>query len=310
MKIDLHIHSNYSDGRMTPAQIFESAVQSRVSVLSITDHDSIDGQEEAKTLSAKFEIEYIHGLELNVSFSHLDYREGKPASLDFLAYDFDIHDGPLTRKLMELRDYREKRAEKILEKINHELLKENLKLFTRKDLAEIQNSVDGAFGRPHIANYMVKKGIVASKQEAFDRYLVKCNVPKMPLSLPEASDLVRGAGGKLMLAHPNHPRGTSLAPFTQDLAMQQGIIREAMLQYIDGIECWHSRHNALSTRSYLDFARKSGLMVTGGSDCHQQPVLIGTVEVPEFVMEQFGIFARPDSKNRQIGNPHFKGAPP
>jgi predicted metal-dependent phosphoesterase TrpH len=290
MKIDLHIHSkNCSDGRMTLEEIFEEAGRRNVDLISITDHDSIDCQEPAKILADQYGIRYLYGLELNVSFSHPEYRNSKPISLDFLAYQYDIHDPPLVKKLSELREYRKKRAEQILEKINQALLKENLEEFTEKDLEEIQNSVDGAFGRPHIANYMLKKGIVASKQEAFDKYLVKCNVPKMPLSLSEASSLVKGAGGKLMLAHPNDPNGTSLVSFTASLDEQQEIIKESMLSHIDGIECWHSRHDRTTSESYLAFAKEEGLIVTGGSDCHQQPLLMGIVSVPPYVADQFDL---------------------
>ncbi len=272
---------------MSVEEIFEEASRRRIDLISITDHDSIDCQERAKSLASRYGIQYIHGLELNVSFSHPEYRNAKPISLDFVAYQYDPHNARLLEKLAELRAYRRKRAEQILERINHELVGRDLEAFTEKDLEEIQNSVDGAFGRPHIANYMVKKGIVASKQEAFDKYLVKCNVPKMPLSLSEASDLVKGAAGKLMLAHPNDPNGTSLATFTTRLDEQQRIIKESMIPQIDGIECWHPRHDTRTVASYLAFARKEGLMVTGGSDCHQQPILMGTVPVPDYVAAQF-----------------------
>ena len=287
-KIDLHIHSHCSDGRMTLEEIFEVANRKNMGLISITDHDSIDCQEPAKILADRYGIYYLYGLELNVSYSHPEYRDSKPVSLDFLAYQYDIHYLPLAKKLKELREFRIKRAEQILEKINQEFAKENLETFTHKDLEAIQDSVDGAFGRPHIAEHMVKKGIVSDKQEAFDRYLVKCNVPKMPLSLSEASGLVRGAGGKLMLAHPNHPRGTSLNSLTPSPDEQQKIIEETMLPYIDGIECWHSRHDPITTESYLVFAGKLALMVTGGSDCHQRPVLLGSVDVPSYVAKQFG----------------------
>ena len=103
-------------------------------------------------------------------------------------------------------------------KINAEFKKEGLALFTEQDMQNIRDSVDGAFGRPHIAAYMIKKGIVQDTQEAFDRYLVKCDVPKYPLSLPEASQLIHNAGGVLVLAHGNDPGGTSLATITKDLA--------------------------------------------------------------------------------------------
>jgi predicted metal-dependent phosphoesterase TrpH len=288
MKIDLHIHSkDCSDGRMTLEEIFEEASHRNIDLISITDHDSIECQEPAKTLAHQYKIHYVYGLELNVSFSHPDYRNAKPISLDFLAYQYDIHYPPLVEKLSELRAYRRKRGEQILEKINQALSEEDLDEFTQEDLEEIQNSVDGAFGRPHIANYMVKRGIVRNKQEAFDRYLVKCNVPKMPLSLSETSRLVRGAGGKLMLAHPNDPNGTSLVSFTTSLDEQQKVIRERMLYQIDGIECWHPRHDQKTVQSYLAFAQSEGLMVTGGSDCHQQPLVLGTVPVPPYVAEQF-----------------------
>lgn len=275
---------------MTLQEIFEVAKRRHIALISITDHDSIDSQEEAEALADRYHINYIHGLELNVTFSHPEYRDSKPISLDFLAYQYDIHYLPLVQMLEELREYRVKRAKQITDKINQELIRENLETFTHKDLNKIRNSADGAFGRPHVADYMVKKGIVVTRQEAFDKYLVKCNVPKMPLSLSEASEMVKGAGGKLMLAHPNDPRGTSLVKFTKSLKEQQKIIEEKIMPFIDGIECFHPRHDKATTVSYIAFARKFDLMVTGGSDCHQQPVLIGTVDLPIYVAEQFGFY--------------------
>jgi len=136
---------------------------------------------------------------------------------------------------------------------------------------------------------MMRKGLVSNRQEAFNRYLVKCNVPKMPLSLEEASGLIRGAGGKLMLAHPNNRKGTSLVSLTSSLKEQHQIIRESMLEYIDGVECWHSAHDPKTVIAYVQFARQEGLMMTGGSDCHQQPVIMGTIGVPDFVARQFNL---------------------
>ncbi len=287
-KIDLHIHSTYSDGRMDLKEIFEEARRRGLSLISITDHDCIDAQDSAFDLADRFGIRYIAGVELNVSFSHPEYRNGKPISLDFLGYQYDRSYPPLVKKLTELRYYREQRAAKILANINRELTAKDLPPLTGEDLKEIQHSVDGAFGRPHIADYLVRKGIVANRQEAFDQYLVRCNVPKMTLSLAEASELIRSAGGKVVLAHPNDPRGTSLISLTPSLDEQQRTIRAAMLPYIDGIECWHSRHDPVTTQSYVTFARLFDLILTGGSDCHQQPVLIGSVDVPAEVGEQFG----------------------
>jgi len=204
-----------------------------------------------------------------------------------LGYQFDIHYPPLVEKLKVMRGHRKQRAERILENLNRELAKEGLAEFTATDLDAIQTTVDGTLGRPHIAAYMIQKGIVTTKQEAFDRYLVTCDVPKMPVSLKEASELIRGAGGQIMLAHPNDPNGTSLINLTPLLKEQLQIIQDAMMAYIDGIECWHSRHDKATTEAYEAFARARGLMVSGGSDCHQDPVLMGEVAVPDYVGEQF-----------------------
>jgi len=285
MKIDLHIHSKTgSDGNLSVEEIFKEARKRNIDLMSITDHDSIDGQERAAALAKEYGIAYIPGVELNVTFQ---YSGSKSVSLDFLGYQYDIRNQTLENKLQLMREHREARARQILEKLNVEFDKENVQKLTGEDLKNIQDSVDGVFGRPHIANYLVKKGIVRNKQEAFDKYLVKCDVPKYPLSLVEASELVRNAGGIIALAHPNDPNGTSLASMTPDLDEQTKIIEEYMLDYIEGIECWHSRHDAKTTAHYIEFAKKHGLLMTGGSDCHQKPLLLGTLAIPGCVAEQF-----------------------
>ena len=143
MKIDLHIHSTCSDGRMPLEDIFQTAHRKNIGFISVADHDSIDCQEAAEALAGRYNMRYIFGLELNVSFSHPDFRKGKPVSLDFLGYHFDIHDQALVQKLQDLRAYRRKRADQILKNINHELVKTGLDPFTPDDLKEIQDSADG-----------------------------------------------------------------------------------------------------------------------------------------------------------------------
>jgi len=286
MKIDLHIHTRTgSDGNLSIDEIFKEARKRNIDLMSITDHDSIDCQEKAIALAREYGIAYITGVELNVTFQYL----GNPISLDFLGYQYNIGNQALKNKLRLMKEHRETRASQILEKLNAEFNKENIERFTEEDLKNIQDSVDGVFGRPHIANYLIKKGIVRDKQEAFDKYLVKCDVPKYPLSLAEASKLVRDAGGILIHAHPNDPNGASLVSITPDLDEQAKIIEEYMLEYIDGIECWHSRNDAKTTTYYIEFAKKHGLIMTGGSDCHQKPLLLGTLDIPGYVANQFRI---------------------
>ncbi|MCX6003573.1 MAG: PHP domain-containing protein [Chloroflexi bacterium] len=285
MKIDLHIHtSTGSDGALSVEKVIEEAKKRNISLMSVTDHDSLEAQGQAIVLTKEYGISYITGVELNVTFQP---PAGKPISLDFLGYDFDINNKALQEKLQLMREHRGKRAHEILEKINVEFTREGIAQFTEKDMQNIRDSIDGAFGRPHIAAYMVKKGIVGDIQEAFDRYLVKCDVPKYPLSLSEASKIIRSAGGILVLAHPNDPGGTSLVTIAKDLGQQTQIIYENMLEYINGVECWHPRHDNKTVSHYLEFVRKHQLIATGGSDCHQKPIIMGTVVMPPEVAEQF-----------------------
>jgi len=284
MKIDLHIHTRTcSDGNLSIEEVFKEAKKRNIDLMSTTDHDSINCQERAIALAKQYGISYLTGVELNVTFKYLN----KSVSLDFLGYQYDFNNEELRNKLQLIREHRERRAHQILQKLNAEFDKEGIQRFTAEDIKNIEDSVDGTFGRPHIANYLIKKEIVSDTQEAFDKYLVKCNVPKYPLSLTEASRLIRNAGGLLVHAHPNDPNGTSLVTITRDLEEQTKIIQKYMLQYIDGVECWHSRHNEKTTRHYIEFARRHNLIMTGGSDCHQKPLLMGTLDIPDWVATQF-----------------------
>jgi len=290
MKIDLHIHTKTcSDGNLPIEEVFQEAKNRNIDLISMTDHDSIDCQERAIALARKHSISYITGVELNVTFHYPE--RNKDVSLDFLGYGYDIGNQELKSKLQLIKEHRQRRARQILENLNVEFDKEGIERFTEEDLKKIEDSVDGVFGRPHIANYLIEKGIVKDKQEAFDRYLVKCDVPKYPLSLAEASKLIRNAGGVLAHAHPNDPHGTSLVSITRDLDEQTRVIEKYMLKYLDGVECWHSRHDKKTTAHYIEFARKHDMLITGGSDCHQKPLLMGTLDIPDWVAEQFKLMS-------------------
>ena len=287
MILDLHIHSNNSDGRLSISEILAEAALRGISMLSITDHDSIEGQSESLMLARTKKIRCIPGVELNVTFSFSGSKDGRSVALDFLGYNFDILDSELRDKLNHMAEYRAQRAMMILEKLNTEFSKQGITQLAKKDFEDIKNYVEGVLGRPHIADYLIRKGIVRNRQEAFDKYLVKLNVPKHPLFLEEASRLIRNAGGLIVLAHPNDPHGTSLLELTNSLSEQTTIIEEEMLSYIDGIECWHSRSDSLTTNHYVKFSKEHKLIMTGGSDCHQKPIMMGTTKVPDYVAQQF-----------------------
>jgi 3',5'-nucleoside bisphosphate phosphatase len=287
MKSDLHIHSKASDGKLSVQGIFKEARTRKIEFMAISDHDNVSCQPQAIAEAKKVGIRYVTGVELNVTFSHPNFQNGKAVSLDFLGYQFDPNNRGLQSKLETMAKYRQERAAKILDNLNREFKKENSQALIADDFRQIEESVDGVLGRPHIADYLVKKGIVKTRQEAFDKYLVKCDVPKFPLYLEDASKFIKKGGGKLVLAHPNDPNGTSLAALTKTLSEQTQIIKEKMLSYIDGIECWHSRNTPETTAHYVAFAKEQRLMMTGGSDCHQKPIIMGTVDIPDWVANQF-----------------------
>src|SRR4030042_150434 len=166
MKIDLHIHTACSDGNLPVDQVIREAGYRKIDLLSLTDHDSIECQKKAITLAKKHGINYITGVELNITFPHPSER-GKTVSLDFLGYQFDISNEDLKSKLKLIRQRRETRAREILERLNTEFAREHIAKLDKTDIQNIQDSVDGSFGRPHIARYLVTKGIVGSVQDEF-----------------------------------------------------------------------------------------------------------------------------------------------
>ncbi|MBS7633272.1 PHP domain-containing protein [Candidatus Bathyarchaeota archaeon] len=288
MIIDLHIHSkNCSDGTLTVKEIFHEAKARSIGLMSITDHDSIGCQKEAINLARKIGIHYVVGVEIGISFCPPNAYGKEAISLDLLGYQFDIKNKALNEKLRLVGEKRKERASKILKNLNTEFEKKGIEKLTEKDFEKIQASVHGTLGRPHIADYLIKKGIVKTRQEAFDQYLERCDFPKFPVYLSEASKLLRDAGGIVVLAHPNDTHGISLARLTESLTEQTKIIEESMLDYIDGVECWHSRNDVNTTNHYVKFAKNHGLIMTGGSDCHQKPILMGTVKIPNYVAKRF-----------------------
>ena len=133
MIIDLHIHSKASDGKFTVQEIFKEANNRNIAFMSITDHDSISCQNQAIATAKKEGIRYVTGVELNVTFSHPKYHEGKAVSLDFLGYQYDATNQALEKKLETMAKYREERAAKILDNLNTEFIKENIPPLTKDD---------------------------------------------------------------------------------------------------------------------------------------------------------------------------------
>ena len=286
--IDLHVHSTCSDGRFSVAQIIAEAKARHISYLSITDHDTVKGQLEAIELCRKIGIRYLTGIELSGSFSHPDYHSGKVFQQHFLAYGFDPKNEQLLVKLEERRKARQARGYKIFTKVNAALQQDKLVEFTAQEITDVIEKTMGVLGRPHIALELMKKGYARDVKQAFEKYLIKCNVAYDVTFVDEFAAIIHAAGGTILIAHPNDPNGTSLAKITDKIEEQFEIIEKFFLLHIDGLEIWHSRHDERTINKYVKFCMKHRLLMSGGSDCHQTPrIILGTMKIPQMIVKQF-----------------------
>ncbi len=261
--IDLHIHTTASDGLFSPEKVVEIAKESGLSAISITDHDAIDGFVEAKEKAEELGIELIPGVELSVVHKGEDFH--------LLAYLVDYENPEFLKKINSFREERSVRGEKMVEKLNE--LGIDLRIDTVKAIAG-----NGAVGRPHLADALVKEEFVHTYDEAFARYLgyhAPAYVPKKYLTPKEAIDLIHLVRGVVVFAHP----GTSRS---------EHAIYDFLEMGLDGIEAYHSQHDRHMTTHYINLAKKFGLIYTGGSGCHGRrkgKVMIGTVKVPYRCLE-------------------------
>jgi predicted metal-dependent phosphoesterase TrpH len=261
--IDLHIHTSASDSLLTPTEAVEIAKKCDLSAISITDHDAIDGFVEARKKADELGIEIISGVELSVAYKGEDFH--------LLAYLIDHENPEFLKKINSFRAERSIRGERMVEKLNE--LGIDLRIDTVKAIAG-----NGAVGRPHLADALLKEEFVHTYDEAFARYLgyhAPAYVAKKYLTPQEAIDLIHLVRGVAVFAHP----GTSRS---------QQAIYDFFEMGLDGIEAYHSQHDRAMTTHYINLAKKLGLIYTGGSDCHGRrkgKVLIGTVRVPYRCLE-------------------------
>lgn len=248
--LDLHIHSNYSDGAFSPEELLRRAAEAGLVTIAIADHDSVAGVSEGIAAGALNSIEVIPAVELSVQF-----RSWQDVHL--LGYGMDVTDPTFLEKLNRFRDRREHRNIDILERVNEMLVDEG---HTAVDLSEVLIFARDAIGRPHIARALLERGYVNTVEEAFKRYLVPCNVPKCYWPMDDAIAEIRRIGGVAVLAHP-----TSVSTDRQEL---RDIIAELSDLGLDGIEVF----NNMAQPDEMEFLRRltleSGLLMTGGSDFH------------------------------------------
>jgi predicted metal-dependent phosphoesterase TrpH len=254
LRIDLHIHSTASDGSLTPADIIDHAQKLKLAAIAITDHDSVDGSKEALQIGMPRSLRFLTGVE--ISAAHPPFFPGS-GSFHILGYAIRLDHGDLNQALNKLQDARRNRNPEILKCLN--------KLGFQISLEEVKQEVaEGQMGRPHIAYAMMKKGFVASIDEAFDSYLgagKPAYVNKFRIECEQALNIIREAGGVPVLAHPallNIEKEQELD------ALLQNLIKIGLA----GIEVYYPGHSPRQIRQYTEMARKYGLLMTGGTDFH------------------------------------------
>ena len=246
--IDLHTHSSVSDGTETPAELIAAALDAGLGTVALTDHDSTAGWTEAFDAAAGTGLTVIPGMELSTNYG--------PASVHMLAYLFDPANGGIIAETARVRDGRLRRAERIVERIGKDY-----------DLAwddVLQQSADGGtLGRPHIADALVAKGFVSSREEAFESILNWRGPYYENYYAPSPLDGVRmivAAGGVPVLAHP--------ATRGRYRVMSDAIIGELVDAGLAGLEIHHRDNTEDGKERLYELARTFGLVVTGSSDYH------------------------------------------
>ncbi|MGK2945981.1 MAG: PHP domain-containing protein [Desulfuromonadales bacterium] len=256
--VDLHLHSTYSDGVLTPTELVAAAADLGLRAIALSDHDNVDGIPEALAAGRKYGVEIIPAVELSVHWQDQN-------DLHLLGYAFDHENAALQKTLGEFRDFRAGRNQRILANINLRLLAEGRQPL---DFQDVRRRAGGTLGRPHIGQALVAGGYVRDMEEAFISYLVPCNEPKRFFPLAEAISLIHTAGGCSVLAHP---------PFINVSDNRLLELLDAFITLgLDGLEAHSSGAGNDGIDRYITMARRKNLIVTGGSDFHQ-PIKGGIV---------------------------------
>ena len=252
--IDLHIHTTASDGTLTPQQVISRAQRINLKAIAITDHDTVVGSQEAVNCGIPPSLGFLTGVEISAAPPPFYSGAG---SFHLLGYSIRLDDTRLNRTLSNLQQSRKERNPAIIKRLN--------RLGIDIDLDDVRREAgDGQLGRPHIAHIMVKKGMVASIDEAFDRYLgtgKPAYVDKQRVECSTAIEIIREAGGIAVLAHP------SLLKFKNEDGLDK-LIGKLKKSGLRGVEVYYSGHSPAQTRLYAELARRHGLLMTGGSDFH------------------------------------------
>ena len=262
--VDLHLHTTISDGALTPEEVVEYAHKEELAAIGITDHDVTDGIEIAQSRASKYGLEIVPGIELSSDYGRKEVH--------ILGYYMDCEDEEFQKKLALFRKARYERAKEMVKRLKDLGMKIDFKRVERV-------AGKGSIGKPHIAQVLVEKGYVSSIPGAAWKYLGSggpVSVPKYKLRPSEAIDIILKAGGIPVLAHPAGTKVDELIP---------QLVKNGLM----GLEAYDAINPPFVARYYISLAKKYGLLVTGGSDCHGKvkgETRIGRVKAPYEIVER------------------------
>ncbi len=255
---DLHLHTTASDGTWSLPEVINMAEACGLTTISITDHDTVDALTTLSTSHTGLEI--IAGIEFGTEYSSHEVH--------ILGYGIDISNRALLKTLEMLKAERESRARAMVERLNE--LGCSITFSRVKELAG-----PGTIGRVHIAQALMGAGYTQSVREGFSRYLEingPAYVPRKKLTIRNAIELIKGAGGVPVLAHPG-------------LVGDDQLVKDVINMGVLGLEVIHSSHDRWQTGKYYRMARQMQVVPTGGSDCHgpqgKDKALIGKYAIPD-----------------------------
>lgn len=241
MTVDLHIHTDASDGTNSPREVVLRARQKGLMAIAITDHDTINGVVPAWTAGRPFSLEVLSGVELST-----EYQERE---VHILGYLIDLNNHDFLTHLNHLQQYRKERIMRMVDKLRE--------LHIPISREEVLRAGAGAVGRPHVARVLIEKGIVRSGAQAFEQYIgvkAPAYVPRYKYSPFEAIRLIHKAGGVPVLAHPSPDNSNELIPQLAEEGLQ-------------GVEVYYPGRSSW-VKYYLEICRRYNLLCTGGSDYH------------------------------------------
>lgn len=253
LRADLHMHTCYSDGMDTPAQLVAKAARQSLHSIAITDHDILTALPEAQQAGHDCGVEVLAGVELTVQYQQYD-------DVHLLGYFFDPTHAALQVRLALVQQHRVQRGLEMLTQINALLARDGK---APLDTQRVLQSARGALTRPHLAHALIARGYASSVQNAFEHFLIPCNVPKAAMSSEEALQLIAQAGGVCSLAHP----GT----LSTDPAVLYPLLATLKDLGLVGLEVYHHRHYPDTIALFQHCATRYGLVATGGSDYHGRP---------------------------------------